>query len=165
MAMYENMKDIIKVLKNDETLLRLLYYPNKNIAKNIPDPLDPSQPNILDMDAATLKELREKRFLLVPKSSDLVDEPICRLYIYAGSRNPDRSYLLANQEIVIDILCHINFEEDLRSMKIGDRLNELLVHSNITGIGKMNYVGGSQRPTVPDYVQYQHVYQYGVARR
>jgi hypothetical protein len=165
MGMYDNMKDIIKVLRNDEILLRLLCYPVKNYSENIPDPLDESLPNILDKDKSELKEIREKRFLLVPKASDLVNNPICRLYIYAGNRNPDASYHLANQEIVIDVLCHIDFEEDLRSMKIGDRLNELLVREKITGIGKMNYVTGRQLPTVVDYVQYQHVYKFGVARK
>ncbi|MDT0160275.1 hypothetical protein [Bacillus sp. AG4(2022)] len=165
MGQYENMRSFVKVIKNDEILNRLLYYPTIYKSSDGLDPLDASLPNILELDPETLKDIREKRFMLVPKTEDLDREPLCRLYIYAGGRNPESSYHLAWQEIVIDILCHMDYEEDLRSMRIGDRLNELLVREKITGISTVNYVQGSPIGTVPNYVQYQHVYKFKVGRK
>jgi hypothetical protein len=162
MGMYDNMKDIIKVLKNDEILLRLLYYPVKNYNTNTPDPLDESLENVLDMDASVLKEIREKRIMLIPKADDLTPEPLCRIYVYAGRRKPDKSYHYADQEIVVEVFCHNNFETDLRSMRINDRINELLINGRIvSGFGKIEYVRGHPIEAPMNYVAYQNVYEVG----
>lgn len=160
MGMYDNLKDINSLLRNDETLLRLLYYPPKNYQTSTPDALDPSLPNILEMDAITLRELREKRIKLVPKDDDLQTEPICRIYIYAGRRTPtNNNFLFANQELIIDVLCHEEFEKDLRSYRISDRLNELLCLERVTGIGQIGYVQGGQISSPTQYVGFRHVYE------
>ena len=60
---------------------------------------------------------------------------------------------MADQEIVIDILCHSDFENgDLRSMRIADRVNELIALERITGMGKIDYVLGSRINAPKDYV-------------
>jgi hypothetical protein len=162
MSMHKNMMDILNVLYFDETLLRLLYYPAKNLKDNTPDPLDISLPNILDTDVDW--SIRNSRIKSIPKVDDLTDTPICRLLIYAGRRSSDgQSYLTANQQLIIDVVCHESFEDgDLRTAKISDRLNELFVAEKITGIGKMYFVEGGQITGLPsEYVGFKNVYRYG----
>ncbi|WP_243357250.1 hypothetical protein [Bacillus litorisediminis] len=161
-GMYKNLKDIAVTLQNDETLLRLLYYPPKDLSQNTPDPLDPSLPNILEMDISKLWEIRDKHILFVPKTDDLTGNKLCRVYLYAGRRIPSRNYLIADQEVIIDTLCHTSYESvDLRSMRISDRINELLVSERITGIGRIDYVDGRQINAPLDYVGFQNVYEFG----
>lgn len=158
MGMYDNLIDIVRLFHNDETLLRLLHYPPTNY-NDIADPLDNSLNNIMDIDDDWT--IRDKVIMLAPKSDDLEDEPICRVYLYAGRRTPTKNYLVANQEIIVDILCHSNYEKDLRSMRISDRINELLFDERITGMGKVDYVGGGQISAPSNYVGYSHRYVLG----
>src|SRR5690554_3517644 len=145
MAMYDNFIDILNVIRNDETLLRLLYYSPENIATGVEDPLSPTLPNVLEFDRKKLKKIRDERIVKSAKYDDLVvEKPICRLYVYLGRRSPqNNNYLVAKQQVIIDIFCHNDIENaDLRSSRISDRLNELLVLEPITGLGKMDYVNG-----------------------
>jgi hypothetical protein len=156
--------DIINVLNFDEDLLRLLYYAPSNLVTNTPDPLDISLQNILDMDEETQWAIRDERIKLTDKTDDLTpDKPICRLFIYPGRRSPSRgNFLFANQEVVIDILCHNDYENsDLRTTRIADRLNELFVSERITGIGTMDYLNGTPINSPKEYVGYRHVYNFG----
>lgn len=162
MSMYKNFTDIINVLNFDEDLLRLLYYSPANLVTNIPDPLDRSLQNILDMDEEVQWNIRNERIMLTDKTDDLVpDNPICRLFIYPGKR-VGNEYVFADQQIIIDILCHHNFENgDLRSTRIADRLNDLFVNEKITGIGKTKYVNGTPWGSPKEYTAYRHVFQFG----
>ncbi len=162
MGMYDNLKDINKVLRNDETLLRLLFYPPQDVVNGIKDPLDESLPNILDNDPMELRVLREKRIKVVPKSDDLVDEPICRIYLYAGRRKSNNGdYIYANQEVIVDILCYETFEHDLRSLRISDRIIELINNKRITGFGKVKHLNGKPISAPNNYVGYQHIFEIG----
>ena len=162
MGMYQNLKDIVRVFRYDETLLRLLYYPIKDITSNTKDPLDNSLQDILRMSESTIWEIRDKSIFLTSKSDDLELEPLCRIYLYAGRRRSDRnSYIMASQEITVDIFCHSEFEKDLRSLRISDRINELLVDERITGFGKIEYVSGYPIQAPNDYVAYRHIYEFG----
>ncbi|MCM3110035.1 hypothetical protein [Lederbergia lenta] len=168
MGMYENMQDILKTLRFDEELLRLLHYKPENIATKTPDPLDSSIENIMDMDISKQWEIRDDKILLTPKDDDLLDKRICRIFVYFGDRNPERGkYLFASQSLIIDILCHSDFENgDMRSLRIGDRLNQLLVSEHIVGIWKMSYVRGRQIARVPSqYVGFQHVYEFEAVKK
>lgn len=162
MGMYENLKDINSVLRTDETLLRLLFYPPKDVTKNIKDPLDESLPNILDKTPMELKVLRDKRIMVTPKSDDLVNEPICRVYLYGGRRKPVDGYYHANQQVVIDILCHETFETDLRISRISDQICDLLINKQVTGIGKVKYIDGRLKSAPSNYVGYSLVFEVGV---
>jgi hypothetical protein len=165
-AMYEDFLDIIKYLKTDETLLRLLYYPSEDVGNNVLDPLDVSLPNILGMNIETRSEIINKRIMKSSKFKDLETEQLCRLYVYAGRRRPNGNYKTADQELRIDILCHSDFENgDLRSLRISDRLNELLCQSRIIGIGQMDYVIGDQINAPYEYTGYQNVFTYSTFKR
>ncbi|MGD6896086.1 hypothetical protein [Bacillus infantis] len=163
MSMYKNIRDIVSVFRNDETLLRLMHYLPEDQYSNRPDPLDKSLENILDIDEDWA--IRDKVLKLVPKTEELEDEPLCRIYLYAGKRDRDENYAMANQQIIVDILCHSEYEQDLRSMRIGDRVNELLVHSRVTGIGKVDYLQGAPFPVPNNYIGYRHIYTFGSLKR
>lgn len=167
MGMYDNFLDILNVFRNDEKLLRLLYYPPENLATETLDPLDPTLPNILDIDKNKLKEIRNEHIMKSAKADDLDEKQLCRIYVYPGRRDPsDNNYLVCGQEIVIDILCHNSFEnEDLRSMRISDELNKLLVHERLTGMGKMEYVRGIPRSAPTEYIGYQHIYRFWATKK
>lgn len=166
MGMHKNFMDILNVLYFDETLLRLLYYPAKNLKGNIKDPLDISLPNMLDIDGEFL--IRKSRIMKTAKTDDLTqDNPMIRIFVYPGRRTPDSgNYVLANQGVIIDILVHNSFEEgDLRSTRIGDRLNELFVSERVTGITKMDYQNGTPISSPSGYIGYQHIYKIGSTKK
>jgi hypothetical protein len=49
----------------------------------------------MDMDVEQRSEIINKRILKSAKYTDLQDEEICRLYVYAGTRRPNGNYLSA----------------------------------------------------------------------
>lgn len=161
--MHDNFMDILNVLRNDEDLLRLLYYPPKDLVKGIKDPLDSSLPNILDMDKMKLKNIRDEHIMKSAKTDDLEDKEICRLYVYMGRRRPDTvSYAVAKQQVIVDVLCHNDIENsDLRSNRIADRLSYLFAWEHITGLGKMDYVDGNNINSPKEYIGYRHIYIFG----
>lgn len=160
MGMYDNLIDIIKIFRYDETLLRLLYYPPKDLKINQNDPLDNALQNILDKQESELWKIRDNHICTTAKSDDLIKNPICRIYIYAGRRQPNKNYMVANQEVQIDIYCNNSFEKDFRTLRISDRINELLVSKHITGVGKLEYVSGYPIDAPEDYVGYHHNYEF-----
>jgi hypothetical protein len=166
MGMYDDFLKIIKYLKSDEELNRDLYYPPEDLGSGVLDPLDTSLPNIMDMDIEQRSGIINKRILKSAKYTDLQDEEICRLYVYAGTRRPNGNYLSADQELVIDILCHSSFENaDLRTLRISDRLNNLLCQSRLVGIGQMDFVGARQINAPYEYCAYQVIFAYSTFKR
>ncbi|MGG3987521.1 hypothetical protein [Bacillus smithii] len=155
---------IYKLFTNDETLLRLLYYPPKTTKQ--PDPLSDTLPNILEMDTEEKWNIIDNSIVLGSKSDDLETQSICRLYLYAGRRRSiSYNYKIAHQEIIIDIFSHNSFEKDLRSMWISDRLNELLIENRLVGITKMDYVGGNPISAPSNYIGYRHIYEFEGAKK
>ena len=142
MGMYDNFLDIYLYLKTDEELNRLLYYPP--MTSTVLDPLDKKLPDIMRMDVVKRSEIINDRLLKSNKTSDLEKKRLCRLYMYAGDRRTDRnSFLIADQDIVLDIMCHSEYENgDFRTMRITDRLNTIFSNERVTGIGKCQFVGG-----------------------
>ena len=161
MGMYENFLDFLKLLRNDEILLRLLYYAPEDIVSKIPDPLSSSLPDILKMDAKTRNQIRNERIYKIPKSDDLIDKEICRIYVYPGRRSSNNgNFLYANQQVIFDILVHEKFEDgDLRSSRIVERLNELFAMEYITGIGKMDYLDGNPIGAPKNYIGFRHIFK------
>lgn len=166
MGMHKNLQDVVELLRSDEQLLRLLHYPPSNLAKDILDPLDNKLKNIRDMEMEKLWEIRDEHIHFASHADDLEKKHICRIYLYAGRRRPTSNYIMADQEIVIDILCHSDFENgDLRSMRIADRVNKILSLSRVTGMGKVDYVLGSRINAPKDYVGYQHIFKIGSIKK
>ncbi len=168
MGMYKNIQDILKAVRFDEELLRLLYYKPEDYLSKTLDPLDERLPNILDMDLGKQWEIRDERIMVTPKDDDLTNKRICRIFVYFGDRSPQRgNYKMAEQDLIVDVICHSDFENgDIRSTRIGDRLNQIFALSNVTGVGKMNYVRGRLLNRVPSqYVGFQHIYSLGSTKK
>lgn len=166
MGMKENLDDIYRVFLNDEELHRLLYYKPESLRDGRPDPLNESLPNILELAIDSLWDIRDERILRTSKSDDLVDKAICRIYLYAGRRRPHNSnFHAATQEVIVDVLCHEDYEKDNRSAWISDRINELLCLERVTGMGKVDYVSGNPRNAPPQYVCYQQTYEFGSTKK
>jgi hypothetical protein len=168
MGMYQNIQDILNVLWYDEQLLRLLHYSPEDIRTNTLDPLDPSLPNILDMDEVLQWEIRNATIKLTPKEDDLTDKKSCKLFVYLGERYGSRgNYLFANQNVVFDIITPVDFENgDMRTTRISDRLNDLFALEYVTGIGKMDFVRGMINNRIPSaYVSYRLTYEFTETKR
>lgn len=163
-SMREVVNHIYRILINDETLMRLLYhYPR---SANRLDPLDTSIPNIIGSEEYW--DIVEDRVKLAEKYSDIINKDICRLYITQGRRRPVfGNYLLATQEIMISIYTHENYETDMRSAWIADRINELIVLKDIDGIlgSKLEYVAGNPRVAPVHYKRYDTIYEYVTGKR
>jgi hypothetical protein len=154
--------DVYTVLINSEKLKRLLNYPPEDILNNTPDPLSPTLPNISDDEELNWKVI-DDRILLSAKSDDLVDEPKCRIYLYLGDRNKTNVRIFENQEIIIDVLWHELFDNDLRIDSISKTLDSLLLNKRITGWGRMEFNDGYPiQVPIKNYSGYKIIYQVGV---
>lgn len=162
-SMREVISSINDILINDEDLLRLLWYYPEEISGT--DPLDTSLLNVKDM--ANYWDIVNERIMLAEKVDDLVVNPICRLYISSGRRRGVfNNYLLATQEILITIYVHEDYEFDMRSEWISDRINELLVLEHVQGsIGRIDYVAGNARVAPIKYTRYDHIFEYVTGKK
>lgn len=158
-------EDTFNVLIGSENLKRLLWYPPADILTNIPDPLSLELPNISDDENINWKVI-EDRILLTSKSDDLANEPKCRVYLYLGNRRPSSdNMLMVKQEIIIDVLWHELFDNDLRFDAVSKTLNRLLLNKRITGVGKMTYYNGDNINAPQNYQGYRHIYQVGSRKK
>jgi len=162
-SMRQVVNHIYSILINDEKLMRLLFYYPKDT--NRPDPLSDELENILDRE--DYWEIVEDRVLIAEKFSDIIGRDINRLYITQGRRRPVfGNYLLATQEIMISIYTHENYETDMRSAWISDRINELIALENINGIyGKLEYAAGNPRVAAVHYKRYDTVYEFTTSKK
>lgn len=157
--------NIYQMLINDEKLLRLLYYYPKS-AKHL-DPLNEALPNLVDADSDEYWSVVDERFRLAEKTSDLLEQPICRIYISSGRRRPVfGNYLLATQEIKISIYTHENYESDMRLEWIADRIQELITLELVDGIfGKLDYVAGNPTVAPTQYKRYDQLYEFSTGKK
>ena len=167
MGMVTDINKSLKLFRNDEDLLRLLYYAPRDLQSNQPDPLSDELDNILDKDINELWTIRDEHISTALNGDDLSDKKLCRIYVYLGRRRPaNNNYTLAEQEIVVDILCHNDYQsKDQRTLRISDRINELLIGENVTGLSKMRYVEGYEFNPPKDYAAYRHVYETTVTKK
>lgn len=166
MSSFKNIVDIYKVVRNDEDLLRLLIYPPEDMGRGIKDPLDKNLQNIKDKSVEELFSLQEYHILSTGKSSDMEEKEICRIYIYNGRRNGiSDKWNLADQELIIDVFVHHSYENgDFRSARINDRLNDVLISSNFTGVTKMRFDNSAPIGAPKNYIAYRTVYEYTVSK-
>lgn len=159
---------ISDILIRDEQLMRLLVYKpeDENSERYIPDPLDPSLENIVNLEDDRYWEYAEDRVVLGEKTSDLIEKDICRIYIYEGRRRPVfNSFIVANQEICIDVFVHESYDKDMRISRISDRVNELIALEKVAGIGKVDYKAGNPREAPTHYRRYLHLYNTLVGKK
>jgi hypothetical protein len=158
-SMREFINNIHTKLREDEILMRLLHYKPRDSKTKRPDPLDVSLPDITT--SKNYWDIIEEKIMTATKSSDIEEKAICRIYLYEGRRRPKfDSYLLVDQEIVIDVLVHESYQSDLRMSWICDRINELIALEYIAGYGKLTYVAGNPRQAPIGYSKYENVYEF-----
>lgn len=163
-SMREVVGHIYNTLIQDEILMRLLYYYPKS-AKHV-EPLDDANLDIVNSD--NYWDVVDERVMLAEKFSDIIDKDICRLYIMQGRRRPVfGNYLLATQEVMISIYTHENYEKDMRSVRISDRINELIALADINGIigEKLEFTAGNPRVAPVMYKRYDLTYEYVTGKR
>lgn len=160
-SMRQVINNIYTILRTDEELMRLLHYPPRDRSKKHLDPLDPAQPDLVD-DSEKYWDIVEDKILTATKSSNIEENVMCRIYIYAGRRRPKfESYLLATQEIIIDVFVNEMYDKDMRLAWICDRVNELLALEHVSGVfGRLDYVAGNSRVAPIGYSLYENVYEY-----
>ncbi len=163
-------KKIFQTLIADEELMRLLTYLPQGYDTignyNEFDPLDERLPNLVDKDSDEYWKLVDERVVLGEKTSDLLESKLCKIYIYEGRRRPIfKSYLVAKQEVNIDIFIHESFDRDLRISRITDRINELIALENFVGFGKFEYVSGNPREAPTHYRRFLHQYSMTVSKK
>ena len=160
-ALYNNMIDFYKVLIKDEPLMRLLYYPAKNTTD---DPLSKSKPNLIDTDIYR-NDILKQRILRAPNADGLVEnnEGICRICMYMGTSTRTENIYMFNQRIVFDIFVNIQKYEmvDSRSMRIIDRLNEIVNDEPVTGMGACTNVTFAPITAPVGYIGYTSEFMFG----
>jgi hypothetical protein len=152
--------DVFNVLKSNENLKRLLWYPPEDILTDTPIPLSPTLPNISDDEELNWRVI-DDRILLNSKSDDLADEPKCRIYLYLGDVNPTGHSVFIKQEIIIDVLWNELFDNDLRFDSITQTLKNLLAGKYVTGIGKMEFYDGMPINSPKNYSGYRLIFEVG----
>jgi hypothetical protein len=160
MKMREHLQKLYKVLTQDETLLRLLYYKVENAGQS---PLDPAKPNILSRsDKWTIIDDVIKTAEVVTDLESGTTEK-CRVLMYAGRRMSTGNYLVSEQDFVFDVLVHsATFDQtDQRLSWICDHLNSLLIDKNLVGVSKIQFKSGGNIPTPNGYSGYRLIYQFG----
>jgi hypothetical protein len=153
-------KDTFLVLSQDETLKRLLWYPPENILTDTPSPLSPTLPNISNDEELNWRVI-DDRILLNSKSDDLANNEKCRLYLYLGDVNTTSHSVFIKQEIIIDVLWHELYDNDLRFDSITQTLKNLLAGKYVTGIGKMEFYDGMPINSPKNYSGYRLIFEVG----
>ena len=162
MNMREHFGAFYRELIADEELLRLLYYPPTVVPGD--SPLNPSKSNVLSMDNKW--EIIKDKIKGAPKTDDLTVQKNSRVFLYLGERRNTQNYLVSSQEIIFDILINMDWEDaDQRSLWVNDRRNEILIHQNISGIGKVEFKKAGQIRAPEGFVGYRLVYEIGSAKR
>ena len=150
--------NIYEILRKDETLMRLLYYPPKG-SGNLKSPLDPTLPNLVDENSDVYWDLVDERILLQPKLNDIELKPLARIYVVQGNSRKDLVNLtLTIQEIDVHIYTHDLYEKDLRNADIHDRVSDLLLGRDFGFVGKLMYEDGRPVPSPKEYTAVKHSY-------
>lgn len=168
--------DFFSKIIQDETLLRLLHYPSSHSNDDV-TLITADRPSIIgnntpykDTKKPLYNYILETNIRRAPKSSDLINTAICRICMYMGDNikgNRNSSNKVFKQDVVFDIYTHIDgFEtKDCRSLKICDRIDELIHENNITGIGKAESYKTFLIGNSPDgFIGYRMVFTFGVTK-
>lgn len=162
--LHHHFTNFFKRVTTDEPLLRLLYY--KPTSGN-DDALSPKKPNLHATDVY-YKTILKTNFKRAPKANDLTEGGgICRICMYIGASSRTSNLKVYEQNIHFDVLVHIeDFEnKDSRSIRIVDRLSELLSEEQISGIGKVKNSRTSEPINAPEgYIGYRNTFTFGTTK-
>ena len=143
----EFLDNIEVVLINDENFMRLLKYKpqGRDSATNAinPDPLDETLPNVVNENSEDYWKLVEERFRRGIKRTDIENDAIVLVYMYAGRERPlFRNHFFSKQEVKFRVFAHEVFEKDSRIERIISAIKKALIReSEIAGLGTIELVG------------------------
>lgn len=175
-SMREALNNIMQVLRDDEKLMKLLYYSPESLENDSVEELVPSAE---DMKNATLGDMKaqdkierywsvvEERLLIGETKKEIEERHICRVYVRFGRlRSVFGNYLIGDQEVVVNVYVPNEYDRyDLRLTWINDRISYLLTNERISGIGKMIYSKGDSRVAPHDYSRYENIYLFTTAKK
>lgn len=159
MKMRPLIEEVYNIFSNDETLLRLLHYPSKNL---LDSPLSSKKDNILNM--KDKHKIVDRHIGFTPEVKRIVNnEPICRLLVYPGSRRSfGRNYIASTQNFYVDVFVHHEINDvDMRLSWIVDTVADILSGRYIENIGTVTFVDGDNLTAPDGYFAYQTVFRYG----
>jgi|SRR5690625_779959 len=159
MRIRQHILEIFDALTTDESLLRLLYYPSKNL---MDDPLDSNKTDILSMDRREISEIIDDRVKFTPNTDALDESKKCRICYYAGDRRKTANKYSMDQEVVFDVITHRHFQEtDLRLYRIVERIDYIIKNSNFSAFGEVAEVDGHPFSVNEEYLGYRVIYEFG----
>lgn len=156
-SLYSFMIAIESVLINDEDLLRLLTYKpmgyDEKKQEKILDPLDRRLPNLCDTNSKEYWTLVKDRIRKGDKRTNINDDSKCIIYLQEGrERSIWGNAFQVEQEVILSILIHEDYEDDYRMSRIRDRVYALLINqAGMAGFGKFDSVGGDPRDAVKGF--------------
>ncbi|WP_413381242.1 hypothetical protein [Alkalihalobacillus sp. 1P02AB] len=143
MRLRENVMDVYSALVKDKDLLKLLVYPAKNLNDNVLiDTLD--RPDILSLPDNEKWGIINSRITPTVSEVELETDEVPRVLFYPHNRSATGNYKTASQDVIIDVLVPHSFQNDFRLEWICDKIADILFNKHVTGLGKMDFVGGSQ---------------------
>lgn len=179
-SMRQVTNEIFKLLRTDEELLRLLWYPSEDINKKQLHHMDMNLPCLVPTGlgegvSGCVSSISEEEYwnivdhVIIPgeKIQEIEENALCRIYMYPGRRRPVfGNYLMAKQELKIDVFVHEDYSKDYRMEWINDRINELLSLERIQGVlGMLDYVAGNPRVAPIGYSKYEHMFVFSGGKK
>lgn len=175
-SMREALNNIMQVLREDEKLMKLLYYSPETLEQDVVEDLIPTDEDMArvienDVDAIEkverYREIIESRLLIGETKKEIEEDHICRVYVRFGRlRSVFGNYLIGDQEVVVNVYVPNRYDRyDYRLAWINDRISYLLTQERISGIGKMIYSKGDSRVAPHDYARYENIYMFTTAKK
>lgn len=145
------LKEIFRILTNDEAFCRLIAYGK--------DPYDESKANIVG--SSNHKELMEEIIRYSPQFDNIENNDRARMCIYKGfTKLKYGNSSVIQENIIIDVYVpHRLVREDMRIYEIENKIVALIDRLSV-GIGYLDYVDGQfiQLPPISGYSQYKMVF-------
>lgn len=145
------------MLANDEHLMRLLVYPYEDENFQYIDCLDPELEDIVG--SVKHNEHIQTHIKKVIKQSEINSIRTSKIFIHLGRKhNIFGNHLLAKQELIVDVITHIDYENyDSRLSDISDRVDHLVIGSNLT-MGRAEMSAPIPYEAMNEYYRYQLKY-------
>lgn len=149
----------INIMKNDEHLMRLLYYSPLDENGDFVDFVDMDLPNVLDLPEDELILFQDDVIRKSQKADDIVENKKTVIFVFYGKSKPVfENKTLVKREIIFHILSHNDFAFADRIEEICDRLDTLFVGKRIGGIGKTDIGISFPREAPKEYLAYEQKY-------
>lgn len=149
----------INIMRNDEYLMRLLYYNPLDEDDNAVDFLSEDLPNVTEMEESVIDEIVDKHIRKSQKYDEIQNEKMSVIFVYYGkTANVFRNHTLVKREIIFHILSHNDFSFDDRISEICDRLDYLFAGQRIGGIGKTDTAPSFPREAPKEYLGFEQKY-------